>query len=146
MRIRGFTISEISIGMILGSLIIILGSTYISMLNQNTINQYNTYENLNQLHMLNKIIKREIRLYQPQLTDSRTITFFDCNMNVPRSTLQFYTDSIVFLSNKDFTFHINSSFIFTQDTIYSLNILFKNLPNSPSLIFYKDTNAGFKLN
>lgn len=146
MKIKGFTISEISIGMILGSLIVTFGLTYLTMLNHSTLLQLNSYDKLHEFHLFNTIITNEFKHHEPQVLPN-SIKFLKHGSPEVISLLTFYQDSIVFDSKTHHQFqlkgHINNE---TSDSKVLLKIVFPELPNTPELVYIKNTNKGFLLN
>ena len=148
MKIKGFTISEISIGMILGSFIVIFSFFYLVFLNQHLVLQLNTFEKLNEIKLFQKIISTEFQKNQPKIGPENIIFFVNPSTKKTLSSLHIYSDSIVFQSLSTHVFHLKSQIeymVTDSSQITMLEFQFPSLPQSPQLRFQKQINPGFLL-
>lgn len=145
MKFNGFTLSEISIGMLLGSLIVVFGFSFLTFLNQSLFIQVKSFERINDIKMIQAIISKNFRIYDPKLTEGNTITF-SSKTNEIESSLQLYPDSIIYKSGKVQVFNLETNFsyrLIDSNLIDSFQLEFKELNEHTFLTFHKEYNNGF---
>lgn len=145
MKFNGFTLSEISIGMLLGSLIVVFGFSFLTFLNQSLFIQVKSFERINDIKMIQAIISKNFRIYDPKLTEENTITF-SSKTNEIESSLQLYPDSIIYKSGKVQVFNLETNFsyrLIDSNLIDSFQLEFKELNAHTFLTFHKEYNNGF---
>jgi hypothetical protein len=145
MKIKGFTLSEVSIGMILGSLIVIFSFSFLTSLNQNLFIQLDSFEKTHELRLFQNILSTNFQHYNPKLDENNTIIFITSS-NETNSKLMIYPDSLVYESNHPHVFMFSTEVTFSlleESYISFAEFKFTDLHQLPNLKFQKEINPGF---
>lgn len=148
MKIKGFTITEISINMLISGIIIIFIISFISYQSKILSNQITIFGQISEIRLIQSIFSQSFIKHNLITGDENHICFHN-NTPICNQEISFYPDSIVVYHPKKhvFKFKNHTNILFLQDTIISsLGITLYVNDSEHQLIYKKNYTNGTLLN
>ena len=148
MKVSGFTITEISVNMLISGLIIIFIISFISFQNRVLLNQIKNFDRTSDLRLLQSVLSQNFSKSSLIMGNGNSICFRDytspCNQEI-----SFYPDSIIIHqpSPNTFQFKNQTDLLFLRDSIISqIDILIYDEDQQYQLTYRKTYTEGELLN